>query len=133
QGSNVQPPMPTRMLMPLRLALSQVSRNRGALVRAAACLCPRIPVECARNRVRGMERVNERPWEVFHRHWPTLRPPLAVAPDVVRAVAAAIEGRAQRALLLGVTPALAGLADDTTAIDWSEKMVARVWPGDTPA
>ena len=79
----------------------------------------------------GQDDVNERPWEVFHRHFPTLKPPLAVAPDVVRAIASAIEGRTQRALLLGVTPALVPIADDTTALDWSEPMVARVWPGDT--
>jgi len=90
-----------------------------------------MPMECARKSFQG-PRVNDRPWDVFHQHWPALKPPLAVAPEVASAIAAAIAGHERHGLLLGVTPQLADLAEDTVALDWSEAMVARVWPGDTP-
>ncbi len=77
--------------------------------------------------------MNERPWGVFHQHFPTLKPPLAVSPDVVAVVRHAIADHKTRGLLLGVTPALSELCDRTTAVDWSGAMIARVWPGDTSA
>jgi len=42
----------------------------------------------------------------------------------------AIHGRDQRVLLLGVTPELAVLGRDLTAVDNSPRMIARIWPGD---
>ena len=76
--------------------------------------------------------VNDGSWHIFHRHWPALKPPLAPTTDVAEAIGSAIRGHGERALLLGVTPLLADLGDDTTAVDWSPEMIGRVWPGDTP-
>jgi SAM-dependent methyltransferase len=74
--------------------------------------------------------VNEKPYSPFHRHFRVLKPPLEATQDTADAIAAAIAGRARRALLLGVTPRLADIGDDTTAVDWSAAMIAGVWPGD---
>jgi SAM-dependent methyltransferase len=71
-------------------------------------------------------------------------PPLAPAPEdvawfeAVARRAAAETGRPPRALLLGVTPAIAGMGwppgTELIAVDWAEGMLRRVWPGqDTPA
>jgi hypothetical protein len=44
----------------------------------------------------------------------------------------ALEGKNEHALLLGVTPELANIARETTALDNSEPMIAYIWPGDAP-
>ena len=75
--------------------------------------------------------MSETPWSEFHRRWPKLKPPLRPNEEVVAAVRGAIEGHADRALLLGLTPELGEVAQDTVAVDWSEKMLAIVWPGNT--
>jgi hypothetical protein len=72
-------------------------------------------------------------WNTFHRRWAQLRPPLRPTPAVAAAIAAAIAGHGDSALLLGVTPELADIAEATLALDWSEPMIAEVWPGDTDA
>lgn len=76
--------------------------------------------------------MNDRPWAPFQQHFRVLKPPLEATGETASAIAAAISGRRERVLLLGVTPRLADLADDTTAVDWNAGMIARVWPGDTP-
>jgi hypothetical protein len=52
---------------------------------------------------------------------------------VVAAIAAQIAGRDARVLMLGVTPELSGIGQETVAVDHSANMIARVWPGDTPS
>ena len=42
----------------------------------------------------------------------------------------AVAGRGRRVLLLGVTPELAVLGEDLVAVDNSQRMIDRVWPGD---
>jgi SAM-dependent methyltransferase len=74
--------------------------------------------------------VNDRPYSAFSQHFRVLKPPLEATQETADAIAAAIAGRRERALLLGVTPRLAGVAGDTTAVDWNAAMIARVWPGD---
>lgn len=79
----------------------------------------------------GDEDASVRPRD-FHLRWPTLQLPLR--PDA--AVAAAIDallppGGNGPTLLLGVTPELALLERQIVAVDWSERMIAVAWPGDT--
>ena len=69
-------------------------------------------------------------WQAFRRRWPRLRPPLRPNADIVAAIAGQIDGHDARVLQLGVTPELASLGRDLTAVDWSEEMAARIWPGD---
>jgi hypothetical protein len=69
-------------------------------------------------------------WAEFHKRFPLLEPPQAVTPDLARRFAAALAGRDERVLLLGVTPALAGIGRELVAVDWSPNMIAKVWPGD---
>jgi hypothetical protein len=75
--------------------------------------------------------VNEKPYSPFHQHFRVLKPPLEATAETAEAVASAIGDRRKRVLLLGVTPRLAGVGTETTAVDWSGAMIARVWPGDT--
>ena len=70
------------------------------------------------------------PWAEFHRRFPLLRSPQLVTPEIAANIAAALGGRDERVLLLGVTPALAGIGDALTAVDRSPNMIAHVWPGD---
>ncbi len=65
-----------------------------------------------------------RPDEHFARVGPPMRPP----PAAIAAYAAALGPHAGPMLVLGSTPELATLADDVTAVDRSEAMLARVWP-----
>jgi hypothetical protein len=69
-------------------------------------------------------------WRGFYRRWPRLKPPLRADADVCAAIASLIAGHDERALLLGVTPELAGLARFTVAVDWNGKMIEHIWPGD---
>jgi SAM-dependent methyltransferase len=68
-------------------------------------------------------------WRNFSSVYSRLRPPLKPSPSDVRSFGRAIPGGA-RVLLLGVTPELAVLGTDLTAIDNSPRMLAQVWPGD---
>ena len=69
----------------------------------------------------------------FHRRWRTLKPPLRPHPNVAAAVESLLppHDAAAPVLLLGVTPELAVLPSDTIAVDWSARMIALAWPGDT--
>jgi hypothetical protein len=70
-------------------------------------------------------------WDDFHRRWSRLKPPLRANEEVVAAIGAIIADHRARALLLGITPELANIAASTIAVDKSESMIARIWPGDT--
>lgn len=80
-------------------------------------------------------------WRRHARQWlqvgPPLRPHAIDVATMAREVAgwARTHGRAPRALLMGVTPELAGLAwppgSTLLALDRSLPMVLEVWPGDT--
>jgi hypothetical protein len=59
-----------------------------------------------------------------------LKPPLRPNQEVVAAIARIVENRRACALLLGVTPELSRIAARTVALDWSETMIANIWPGD---
>lgn len=72
-------------------------------------------------------------WSAYRARWARLGPPLRPHADVVPAVAAQLERHRGPTLLLGVTPELASIAPDVTAVDRSEAMIAGVWPGDGPA
>jgi hypothetical protein len=76
--------------------------------------------------------MNADAWEAFHRRWSRLKPPLRAAPEVVAAISCAIDGFDSDVLLLGVTPELANLGRQLTALDWSESMIGHIWPGDGP-
>jgi SAM-dependent methyltransferase len=76
--------------------------------------------------------MSENHWLDYHTRWARLRPPLRPDADVVAAVARAFSAHRGDTLLLGVTPELADVAPDVTAVDRSESMIASVWPGDTP-
>ncbi len=78
-----------------------------------------------------MARSSADAWNRFHSRWNRLQPPLRPNDEVTDALASAIGGRRAHAILLGVTPELAGIAEETTAIDHAETMIANVWPGDT--
>jgi hypothetical protein len=70
-------------------------------------------------------------WQGFYRRWPRLKPPLKPDADVCTAIRNLIAGHDEHALLLGVTPELAGLARVTVAVDWNRNMIRYIWPGDT--
>jgi len=61
-----------------------------------------------------------------------MRPPLRPDADVVAAFRSLTRDCAEPMLLLGVTPELADLSPNLTAIDRSQAMLDGVWPGDTP-
>lgn len=73
-----------------------------------------------------------RAWEHFHERVGRLQPPLAPHADVVRLIGDAIGGDDGHVLLLGMTSALFRLGRQLTAVDWSEHMIATLWPGDVP-
>ena len=76
-------------------------------------------------------------WSRLARSWELSGPPLRVSAEDLDAYSTAVEGwggeRAPRALLLGVTPELYGLAwppgTDFLAADREEAMIELVWPG----
>jgi len=70
-------------------------------------------------------------WNRFQARWARLKPPLRPSEEVVRAIAGAVGGHRAHVLLFGVTPELAGIGENTTAVDHAETMIAKVWPGDT--
>jgi SAM-dependent methyltransferase len=70
-------------------------------------------------------------------HWKSsaffrMRPPLRPDADVVAAFRELVRDRDDPMLLLGVTPELADLSPNLTAIDRTQQMLDFVWPGDTP-
>jgi SAM-dependent methyltransferase len=71
----------------------------------------------------------------FHRRWVTLKPPLrphATVAAAIRALLPAYDAEVP-VLLLGVTPELAAVPEHVIAVDWSARMVAVAWPGDSDA
>lgn len=70
-------------------------------------------------------------WDDFHRRWSRLKPPLRANEEVIAAIGQIVADKRHRALLLGVTPELAGIARTTLAVDKNQNMIARIWPGDT--
>lgn len=79
-----------------------------------------------------MAQISADAWNQFHSRWGRLQPPLRPNAEVASAIADALSGQRASAILLGVTPELAGIADDTTAVDHAQTMIANIWPGDTP-
>lgn len=70
-------------------------------------------------------------WDELARKWDRYKPPLCPADTDVAQYRAAIAGADAHVLLLGVTPQLAGLGQELTALDGSVAMIEHVWPGDT--
>lgn len=70
-------------------------------------------------------------WQAFHKRYSRSRPPYRLDPATADIVGKLIEGFDAHVLELGVTPELADLGQQLTAIDWSEKMLSHVWPGDS--
>lgn len=70
-------------------------------------------------------------WNEYHRRWSRLTAPLRPDADIVRGFESIVEGHDDRVLLLGVTPELAPIGKDLSAIDRSAAMIAHIWPGDT--
>lgn len=68
-------------------------------------------------------------WDAFHARWARSGPPLRVNQEVVAAYRAVVGAHAP-VVLLGITPELALVADETIAVDWNAAMIAHVWPGD---
>lgn len=69
-------------------------------------------------------------WSAFHTRWGRLAPPLRPDHAVRETLERLVAPHAERVLLLGVTPELTTVARRTVAVDWSDGMIAHVWPGD---
>ncbi len=69
-------------------------------------------------------------WASHSARWALLGPPLRPPAAAVDAIARQLAGHAGPTLLLGVTPELAPIADDLTAVERSAAMIDAVWPGD---
>lgn len=63
--------------------------------------------------------------------WRKMGLPLRPLEPIPSVAARLLSGRSAKLLMLGVTPDYAELGDDLTALDWSQEMVAGIWPGDT--
>jgi SAM-dependent methyltransferase len=72
-------------------------------------------------------------WTQHHRNWARLGPPLRPNGEVAAAVRDLLSGHDECILLLGVTPELADVGADVTAVDRNPAMIANIWPGDTTA
>lgn len=68
-------------------------------------------------------------WQDFAKKWNRLGSPLRPCAEDVKNFRYAIGNDPGRCLLLGVTPELAGLAQDITAIDNSADMIGALWHG----
>jgi SAM-dependent methyltransferase len=68
-------------------------------------------------------------WNAFYQRWKGLPPPLRPHADVVCAIRENLPAGGDPVLLLGVTPELATIAPNLLAVDRSEMMIAKVWPG----
>jgi hypothetical protein len=71
-------------------------------------------------------------WAAVYRQGPRLGPPLVVTDEIAAAYRAAIAGCRGPGLLLGVTPRLTDFAEDVTAVERNQSVIAARWPGDTP-
>lgn len=69
-------------------------------------------------------------WNDYHTRWWRLGLPLRPDAEVAGHFAAAIAKRDSDVLLLGVTPELAVLGKELTAVDKTPGMIANLWPGD---
>jgi len=67
-------------------------------------------------------------WKNLAKQWSRLGSPLRPSPEDVENFCLAMGSDPGRCLLLGVTPELAGVAPNITAIDNSEAMIAALWP-----
>ncbi len=72
-------------------------------------------------------------WQVYHRAWSQLTPPLRPHAEVVAGYRDQLKGRVGRTLLLGVTPELADIAGNVVAVDRNVAMIEHIWPGNTDA
>lgn len=70
-------------------------------------------------------------WQAFHKRFARIRPPYRVDPTTAVLFGELIEGFDAHVLELGVTPELADLGQELTAVDWSEKMLSHIWLGDS--
>lgn len=71
-------------------------------------------------------------WQAYSTHWASRQPPLRPNARIADQYRTEIEGVGERVLLLGVTPELAQIGADVSAVDKNDRMIATVWPGDTP-
>jgi SAM-dependent methyltransferase len=71
-------------------------------------------------------------WRNFPGVYNRLAPPLRPAPSDVDRMRAAIASNDDETLLLGVTPGIASLGQELTAVEGSRAMIDRLWPGDGP-
>ena len=69
-------------------------------------------------------------WAARSQHWGKLGPPLIPNQEVIDAFTALIPTD-KRILMLGVTPQIANAYTHVTAVDYSQPMIERVWPGNT--
>ena len=74
-----------------------------------------------------------RSWAPFAKRYSRLKSPLAPSADDVAQIRRVISGCDGKVLLLGVTPALAGLGRNLVAIDHSADVIRRLWAGDSPS
>jgi hypothetical protein len=70
-------------------------------------------------------------WDNITHHWARLGPPLRPPPEAVEAIRDQIASAMGKVLLLGVTPELADIGTDLTAVERNEDMITYIWPGDT--
>ena len=80
----------------------------------------------------GVDQAEGVGWRNFPGVYNRLAPPLRPAPSDVERMRRAISGRDDRILLLGVTPGIASLGQDMTAVEGSQAMINKLWPGDEP-
>jgi SAM-dependent methyltransferase len=64
--------------------------------------------------------------------WDKIGLPMRPLSPVASVLKSLMPENTKQALLLGVTPEFAALAEDTTALDHSAGMIAQIWPGDGP-
>lgn len=70
-------------------------------------------------------------WQRFAEFYWRLGAPMRPGPGDAEAMARAIADRDGRVVLLGVTPQLADIGQDLTAVDASAQLIEAIWPGDT--
>lgn len=70
-------------------------------------------------------------WKAFHKRYSRSRPPYRLDPATADIMGELIQDFDAHVLELGVTPELANLGKTLTAVDWSEPMLAHIWPGDS--
>ena len=69
-------------------------------------------------------------WTRLAHQYARFSAPLRPDPEDVALFSKAVHGHGARVLLLGVTPALAGLGDDLLAVEAMPDVIAALWPGD---